>query len=270
MNALIKTAIAFVVSICLVLLLSPITIISAGERGVMTHFGAVDPIPLGEGIHWRTPLRDRIVHIDVKVQNHEVDAKGSTKDLQDLNAIFSVNFGLDPDLVPQIYQRQGSLDQIVTRIISPQTQESFKTAAAQFTAEESIVRRPELKQSFDEILSERVDKYGLKIYDTNVVDISFSKEFSDAVEAKQVAEQDSQRAVYIAEKAAKEAQGRINFAQGEAEAQKLLQVSLDDKLLRKQELDNQKEAIAKWDGHLPNVNSGVMPFLNISEETKKS
>jgi regulator of protease activity HflC (stomatin/prohibitin superfamily) len=65
-----------------------------------------------------------------------------------------------------------------------------------------------------------------------------------------------------------QAQGRINQARGEAEAQKLLQVSIDDKILRKQELDNQSLAIAKWDGHLPNVNSGAVPFLNVTEAIK--
>lgn len=270
MQNLIKVTIASIITLILIAILIPVSIVNAGERGVITHFGAVDPVPLAEGIHWLTPIRDSVTKIDVKVQKHEVEAKGSTKDLQDLNAVFAVNFALDPAKVAQTYQQQGDLDQIVERIIAPQTQEAFKTAVAQFTAEDSIVRRPELKQSFDMILSDRIAKYGIDIYDTSVVDIQFSPEFAAAVEAKQVAEQDSQRAVYIAEKAEKEAQGRINFAKGEAEAQKLLQVSLDDKLLRKQELDNQKEAIAKWNGVLPSVNSGVVPFLDIKSVGEKS
>jgi prohibitin 1 len=265
MRSLINPTIILVTAIVLILLFPPIAIVGAGERGVVTHFGAVDPSPLSEGIHWIMPVKDRLIRIDVKVQKHEVPAKGSTKDLQDLNATFAVNFALESDRVAQTYQQQGNLDQIVERIIAPQTQESFKTAVAQFTAEDSIVRRPELKQQFDEILSERLTKYGIEIYDTSVVDIEFSPEFAQAVEAKQVAEQDSQRAVYIAKKAEQEAQARINQAKGEAEAQKLLQVSLDDKVLRKQELDNQREAIAKWDGKLPNVNSGAIPFLNLEQ-----
>ncbi len=269
-KTLIKTAIAIITIIVLIALLSPIAIIGAGERGVVTHFGAVDPVPLSEGLHPRIPLRDRIVRIDVKVQKHEVPAKGSTKDLQDLNAVFAVNFALKADLVAKTYQQQGNLDRIVDRIIAPQTQESFKTAVAQFTAEESIVRRPELKQQFDLILSDRLQKYGIVIYDTSVVDIEFSPEFARAVEAKQVAEQEAQRAVYIAQQAEQEALARINQAKGESEAQKLLQVSLDDKLLKKQELDNQSRAIAKWDGHLPNVNSGAIPFLNIDKEAAKT
>jgi regulator of protease activity HflC (stomatin/prohibitin superfamily) len=265
MQSLIKVGIAFITAVCLIVLLSPIAVINAGERGVVTHFGAVDPSPLSEGIHFRMPIRDRIVRLDVKVQKHEVGAKGSTKDLQDISAVFAVNFALQADQTPRTYQQQGSLDQIVERIVAPQTQESFKTALAQFTAEESIVKRPELKAIFDSILESRLQKYGVQVYDTSVVDIQFSPEFANAVEAKQVADQDAQRSVYIAQKAEQEAQARINQAKGEAEAQKLLQVSLDEKVLKKQELDNQSLAIGKWDGHLPNVNSGVMPFLNISE-----
>ena len=79
-----------------------------------------------------------------------------------------------------------------------------------------------------------------------------------------MAEQESQRAVYIAEKAEQEAQGRINQARGEAEAQRLLQETLNDQVLRKQELDNQRLAIKKWDGQLPGVNSGAVPFLNLT------
>jgi prohibitin 1 len=245
-------------------------IVGAGERGVVTHFGAVDPVPLTEGIHFKVPFRDVIIPIDVKIQKFEVPAQGSTKDLQDLKAKFAVNFALQADRVAQIYQQQGDLRAIVDRIVAPQTQESFKTAAAQFTAEESIVKRPELKARFDEILMSRLSKYGIEIYDTSVVDIEFSPEFAQAVERKQVAEQDAQRSVYIAQKAEQEAQARINQAKGEAEAQKLLQVSIDPNILRKQELDNQRLAIDKWDGILPKVNSGAVPFLDVIAAGKSS
>lgn len=253
-------------ALVLLFLLRPVVLVGPGERGVMTHFGAVDPHPLGEGIHAIIPLRDRVILLDVKVQKHEVPAKGSTKDLQDLKAVFAVNFALRPDIIAQTFQQQGSLSAIVERIVAPQTQEAFKTAVAQFTAEDSIVKRPELKEYFDQILSDRLQKYGITVYDTSVVDIQFSAEFAQAVESKQVADQDAQRAVYIAQKAEQEAQARINQAKGEAEAQRLLQQSLTPEVLKKQELDNQKVAIDKWNGQLPGVNSGAIPFLNLQPE----
>jgi prohibitin 1 len=263
MNNASKFAIAGFLLLLLFFIFNPIVLIGPGERGVITHFGAVEPTPLAEGIHLVVPVRDRVTLLDVKVQKHEVPAKGSTKDLQDLKAVFAVNFALRPEIVARTFQQQGNLSAIVERIVAPQTQEAFKTAVAQFTAEESIVKRPQLKDSFDTILGERLDKYGIEVYDTSVVDIQFSVEFAQAVESKQVAEQESQRAVYIAQKAEQEAQGRINQATGEAEAQRLLQQSLDPNILRKQELDNQRLAIEKWDGKLPNVNSGAVPFLNL-------
>ncbi len=268
MSNLVKLAITVVFILLGFLLFNPIVLIGPGERGVITHFGAVELSPLAEGIHVVVPVRDRVTLLDVKVQKHEVPAKGSTKDLQDLKAVFAVNFALRPDIIARTFQQQGNLSAIVERIVAPQTQEAFKTAVAQFTAEESIVKRPELKDSFDKILGDRLDKYGIEVYDTSVVDIQFSTEFAQAVESKQVAEQEAQRAVYIAQKAEQEAQGRINQATGEAEAQRLLQQSLDPNILRKQELDNQRLAIDKWDGKLPNVNSGAVPFLNLMPETK--
>jgi prohibitin 1 len=266
MNNSSKLAIATTLLLILFLFLNPIVLVGPGERGVVNHFGAVESTPLSEGIHVVVPVRDRVTLLDVKVQKHEVPAKGSTKDLQDLKAVFAVNFALKPDIVARTFQQQGNLSEIVERIVAPQTQEAFKTAVAQFTAEESIVKRPELKDSFDKILGERLNKYGIEVYDTSVVDIQFSVEFAQAVESKQVAEQESQRAVYIAQKAEQEAQGRINQATGEAEAQRLLQQSLDPNILRKQELDNQRLAIEKWNGQLPNVNSGVVPFLNLKAQ----
>ncbi|MCM1983831.1 prohibitin family protein [Lyngbya confervoides] len=259
-----------VIGLIILLLLQPVTLVGPGERGVVTHFGAVDPRPLNEGLHVVVPLRDRVVILDVKVQKHEVPAKGSTKDLQDLKAVFAVNFALRPDTIAQTFQQQGNLGAIVERIVAPQTQESFKTAVAQFTAEESIVKRPQLKENFDQILSDRLDKYGIDIYDTSVVDILFSNEFAQAVERKQVAEQEAQRAIYIAKKAEQEAQARVNQATGEAEAQRLLQQSLTPAILRKQELDNQRLAIEKWDGQLPGVNSGALPFLEIAPDDEET
>lgn len=269
-NSIIKPLIPLGLVVAILLVFQPVFMVGPGERGIVTHFGAVDPVPFNEGIHLIVPIRDRVTILDVKVQKHEVPAKGSTKDLQDLKAIFAVNFALRPDTVAQTFQQQGNLGAIVERIVAPQTQEAFKTAVAQFTAEESIVKRPELKEQFDSILSDRLNKYGVEVYDTSVVDIQFSKEFAQAVESKQVAEQESQRAVYIAKKAEQEAQGRINQARGEAEAQRLLQESLDEQILRKQELDNQRRAIEAWDGHLPGVNSGAIPFLNINPPEKSA
>jgi regulator of protease activity HflC (stomatin/prohibitin superfamily) len=145
--------------------------------------------------------------------------------------------------VVEVRRKQGTLQNIVSKIIAPQTQESFKIAAARRTVEEAITKRDELKRDFDNALGERLDKYGIIVLDTSVVDLTFSPEFARAVEEKQIAEQRAQRAVYVAQEAEQDAQAEINRAQGKAEAQRLLAETLK---AQGGQLVLQKEAIEAW------------------------
>ena len=242
-------------------------ILNPGQAGVLSILGKAQDGVLLEGIHLRPPLVSNVDVYDLTVQKFEVPAESSTKDLQDLKASFAINFRLDPLQVVEIRRKQGTLQNIVSKIIAPQTQESFKIAAARRTVEEAITKRDELKEDFDNALSDRLDKYGILILDTSVVDLSFSPEFARAVEEKQIAEQKSQRAVYVAREAEQQAQADINRAKGKAEAQRLLAETL-----RAQggELVLQKEAIEAWregGAQMPKVlvtsgdSNGGVPFL---------
>ena len=242
-------------------------ILNPGQAGVLSILGKAQDGVLLEGIHFRPPLVSNVDIYDLTVQKFEVPAESSTKDLQDLKASFAINFRLDPIQVVEIRRKQGTLQNIVSKIIAPQTQESFKIAAARRTVEEAITKRNELKEDFDNALGERLDKYGILILDTSVVDLSFSPEFARAVEEKQIAEQKSQRAVYVAREAEQQAQADINRAKGKAEAQRLLAETL-----RAQggELVLQKEAIEAWregGAQMPKVlvtgdgSGGGVPFL---------
>ena len=246
------------VGIVAVVGLNSFVIINPGEAGVISILGKARPGELLEGIHTKPPFVSRVDVYDVTVQKFEVPAQSSTKDLQDLSASFAINFRLDPTQVVNIRRTQGTLQNIVSKIIAPQTQESFKIAAARRTVEEAITKRNELKQDFDMALGERLDKYGIIVLDTSVVDLTFSPEFSKAVEEKQIAEQRAQRAVYVAQEAEQEAEANVNRAKGQAEAQRLLRETLTAELL-------QKQAIDKWDGKFPQVmgGNGALPFINL-------
>ena len=242
-------------------------VINPGEAGVISLLGKAQEDALLEGIHYKIPFISKVDVYDVTVQKFEVPAQSATRDLQDLNASFAINFRLDPVQVVDIRRKQGTLSNVVSKVISPQTQESFKVAAARKTAEEAITKRDELKEDFDIALNERLDKYGILVLDTSIIDLNFTKEFAQAVEDKQIAEQSAQKAVYIALEAKQKAQADINRAKGRAEAQRLLAETL-----RAQggSLVLQKEAIAAWrDGgsQMPNVlvmggeNKSSVPFL---------
>jgi len=232
-----------IAAILLLVALNAFVIINPGEAGVISILGKARDGALLEGIHVKPPFVSVVDIYDLTVQKFEVPAQSSTKDLQDLSARFAINFRLDPTQVVEVRRKQGTLQNIVAKIIAPQTQESFKVAAARRTVEEAITKRNELKQDFDEALGDRLDKYGIIILDTSVVDLAFSPEFAKAVEEKQIAEQRAQRAVYVAQEAEQEAQADINRAKGRAEAQRLLAETLK---AQGGELVLQKEAIEAW------------------------
>lgn len=257
---------SFLAIVVLTLATSSFVIINPGQAGVLSVLGKAQDGALLEGIHIKPPVVSNVDVYDVTVQKFEVPAQSSTKDLQDLSARFAINFRLDPTQVVTIRRTQGTLENLVSKIVAPQTQEAFKIAAARRTVEEAITQRADLKRDFDEALSSRLEKYGILILDTSVVDLNFSPEFAKAVEDKQIAEQRARRAVYIAQEAEQEAQAEINRAKGRAEAQRLLAETLK---AQGGNLVLQKEAIEAWrqgGAQMPKVlvmggEGGSAPFL---------
>ena len=178
-----------IIALLVLLGLSSVVIINPGQAGVLSILGKARDGALLEGIHVKAPFISRVDVYDLTVQKFEVPAQSSTKDLQDLTARFAINFRLDATEVVEVRRKQGSLQNIVSKIIAPQTQESFKIAASRRTVEEAITQREVLKSDFDDALSKRLEKYGIIVLDTSVVDLDFSPEFAQAVEEKQIAEQ---------------------------------------------------------------------------------
>ncbi|MDF5719943.1 MAG: prohibitin family protein [Rhizonema sp. PD37] len=265
-----------IVAIAVLLSLNSFFIINPGQAGVISILGKARDGVLTEGIHLRAPFISVIDVYDLTVQKFEVPAESSTKDLQTLTARFAINFRLDPIQVVQVRRKQGTLENIVAKIIAPQTQESFKIAAARRTVEEAITKRSELKDDFDIALSQRLDKYGIIVLDTSVIDLTFSPEFARAVEEKQIAEQRAQRAVYVAQEAEQEAQADVNRAKGKAEAQRLLAETLK---AQGGQMVLQKEAIEAWKSggaQMPKVlvmgeSNNSVPFLfNLGNVQNKS
>ncbi|ARV63348.1 primosomal protein [Nostocales cyanobacterium HT-58-2] len=230
-------------AVLIIISLNSFIIINPGQAGVLSILGKARDGALVEGIHVIPPFISVVDVYDLTVQKFEVPAESSTKDLQTLTARFAINFRIDPTQVVDIRRKQGTLANIVNKIIAPQTQESFKIAAARRTVEEAITQRSELKEDFDAALGQRLDKYGIIVLDTSVIDLTFSPEFARAVEEKQIAEQRAQRAVYVAREAEQEAQADINRAKGKAEAQRLLAETLK---AQGGQLVLQKEAIEAW------------------------
>ncbi|EHC19347.1 prohibitin family protein [Fischerella thermalis] len=237
----------------------PFTIVNAGERGVVMQFGKVQDRVLDEGIHPIMPVITSVRKLNVRVAKNSFKADAASRDLQKVTTELAVNWHIDPTRINKVFQKVGDNEQIVLGIMTPAVSEVLKAATAKKTAEEIITKRTELKQEIDNDLKTRLAAYGVIVDDVSLVDFAFSPEFSRAIEAKQIAEQEAKQAEFIAKRATQEAQADINRAKGQAEAQKLLRLTLTPELL-------QKQAIEKWDGHFPTVmgGNGSLPLININ------
>ena len=240
------------------IVLNPWVVVPAGERGVVMHFGKVQPKVLDEGLHFALPFSTSVKTLSVRVQKTDIEVPAGTKDLQVITTALSLNWHIDPSRVNTIYQEIGDEEAIANQIIIPAMTEVLKAATPKRNAEEIITKRNELKAEIDVAIEERLSSYGILVVDASLVNIAFSPEFTKSIEAKQIAEQEAKQAEYEALKASQQAEAEVNRAKGKAEAQRLLQTSLTAELI-------QQEAIAKWDGQFPHVmtGDGALPFVNI-------
>jgi prohibitin 1 len=216
-----------------ILLFTTFRQIGTGEIGVVTRYGKVTGRELGEGLHVVLPFGiDQVTIYDVKVNKLSDEVAASTKDLQDVNTTLALNYRLDVGQVSNLHKTVGPT--YVSKIIEPAMNEVFKANSAKFSATELLANRAELKAEAVAGLKERLDKYGIRVEDLSVVNFQFSPTFTKAIEEKQAAEQNVQRAKF-----------NLEAAQTDAQAQQSQSLTLSDLYLRKQ-------AIEKWNGQLPN------------------
>lgn len=251
------------------------TIVGSGERGVVTYFGSVQDQVLGEGLHFKMPIRTTIHKISIRVQKTESIAEAASKDIQKVHATVALNWNVDAATVNKMYQNIGDTNDVKERIIDPAVAEVLKAATAKRTAEEILTKRLELKAEIDAMLIERLSKYNVLVKDISLVNLDFTQEFNRAVESKQIAEQRAQEAGYEAQQAEQAAKSAVNKAKGEAaaveimakgqaKAQELLRSTITPQLL-------QKQAIEKWNGEFPQMmgGNGALPFINFVPKAKK-
>jgi len=226
--------------------------------------------PLSEGLHFIVPFQDEVVPIEVRTMKVESIATGASKDLQDVSSTIAVNVHINPDAVHILWKQVGGDYQ--NRVISPAVQETVKQITAQFNAEELVTKRETVKKQIEQGLRERLIAYNLITEQISITDFQFSPLFTQSIEEKVVAEQSAQKAKNIltqikveAEqaqaKAIGEAQANIERANGEAQAIKTINDALASNPNYLEWLKTQK-----WNGELPKVTSGAIPFVSIPIE----
>ncbi len=246
-------------------IINPFVLIGAGKRGIVMNFGAVQDSILGEGIHFRIPIVQKVAKMDIQTQKLEVKALAYSKDIQTVESQLALNYHLKADEVNKLWQEVG--DDYESRLIDPSIQESVKAATARFTAQELIEQRARVKDEIKTELFNRLSKYFV-VDEFSIIDFSFSDEYEKAVEAKQVAQQSALKAENDLQRIKTEAEQRIAQAKAEAEAIKVQsEAANNDKYINLKALEVQKAAVEKWNGVLPSqmIPNASLPFINLNK-----
>jgi regulator of protease activity HflC (stomatin/prohibitin superfamily) len=246
----------------IVVAINSFTIVQAGHRGIVLQLGAVKPVVLSEGIHFKIPFIQEIVPIDVRVQKAESAQTAASKDLQVVTTTVAVNFHQIPEEVNKLYQNVGL--SYKERIVDPAVSEALKAATAQYTAEELISKRSEVSAKVKEVLATKLATYFMQLDEINITEFKFSTEFNNAIEQKQIAEQQALKAKLDLQRIEIEAEQKIEQAKAEAESLRLQKQEVTPELVELRKIEAQIKAIDKWDGKMPNVTGGAMPFIDVN------
>jgi len=251
-----------VVALVFVWALAPIATVPAGHRGVITTFGKPSDQAFSEGIHWRTPISDTMHLVNVSTVKAEVQGDAASRDLQSVHMSIALNYHVKPDAAVTVFRDLGNDPE--NRIVSPSVQEAMKSVTARYTAEELIAKRADVSSAIVAQLHDRMSRHGLVVDEFSIVNFRFSKSFDEAIEAKTTAEQLKLKADRDLERIRVEAEQRVAMAQAEAASLRAQKEQITPELLKLREIENQREAIKKWNGQLPQYSGqGALPFIQV-------
>jgi regulator of protease activity HflC (stomatin/prohibitin superfamily) len=247
-------AIGGFVILAAVYLVASINVVPPGHVGVVIQMGQVQPNTLPPGVYFRPFLVQNVIDFETRVRTHNFNAiDAASREYQSVKLTGTLNFSIDAQRADDLYQQVG-LD-FSGRVIDAAFSDTIKEIVPRFSVTEILGKREEIRGLTKEKIGTSLDRYGIRVEDIYLTDISFSPEYTQAIEQKQVAQQLVEREREIlnqkkiqAEQSEIQAKGEalaeVARAQGAAEANKLLTQSITPELIEYQR-------VQRWDGRMP-------------------
>jgi regulator of protease activity HflC (stomatin/prohibitin superfamily) len=216
------------------------TIVGAGlvfieptETGVVVTIlaeGGMRPEPLRPGLHWIAPFVERVELYPTSIQTFTmartvsegeteglITVEARTSDGQRIFVDSSVIYQIEPSVVTTIHKEWQNRYQ--EDLITPQVRGIIRDSVSQYRVEEVLSsKRFEMADQITRELTQVMSDNGLTLIDFVMRDITFTEEYAQSIEQKQIAEQQALQAAFVVESKKQEAEQARQIAQGQADA----------------------------------------------------